>query len=124
VPLKVKKDEVEKFIEDFYSKLKVFDIIFENRDKNNQALFDLDITPLKRFEYINKLKPENYLSGPNQDTNDPTRPNYWEFGIKVKNTEVYIKINIGFVNKPVICISFHIAERKISYPFKSKKNNR
>lgn len=45
-------------------------------------------------------------------------PDYWEFGKKVNDKEVYIKINMGNTNNPVICMSFHIAEHKISYPFK------
>lgn len=118
------KQDIENFLVDFIEKMKVFDIVFENRDKNSEALFELDITPLQRIEYIQKLKLENYVSGPNKDTNDSRRPDFWEFAIKVKNKPVYIKINMGFPNKQVICISFHIAERKIIYPLKSKKKKR
>lgn len=120
----VTNQDIENFLQDFSQKMKVFDIVFERRDKNLQALYELDITPSQRIEYIQKLKLEHYLSGPNKDINDSQKPDYWEFAIKVKDKPVYIKINMGLPNKHVICISFHIAERKIINPFESKKKKR
>ena len=43
----------------------------------------------------------------------------WVFGKEVKNREVYIKISMGKANEETICISFHIAEHQIMYPFKN-----
>jgi hypothetical protein len=111
-------DDVSAFLSDFFTKFDIYDIIFERRDKNDQALLDLEITPSQRKEIIKKLVPVDYLSGPNPDENDTSRPDYWEFGIKVRNVFVYIKINIGKKSKPVICISFHIAEYKMKFPFR------
>jgi len=110
------KSEIEEFLNNFRAKLDVFSVIFEDRNKNKQALLDLEITPAKRRELLKVIKPENYSSGPNRDENDTRRPNYWEFGMQYNGKEIYIKINMGFQNKPVICISFHIAERPITYP--------
>jgi len=45
----------------------------------------------------------------------------WVFGIKYKKQEIYIKISMGQLNLQTICISFHIAEKKMNYPFKHKK---
>lgn len=42
----------------------------------------------------------------------------WVFGIDIKGKEVYIKLSKGLPNGPVICHSFHVAERKMKYPFK------
>lgn len=115
-----RKDEVKKFLSDFLTKLKIFDIFFlDERNKNTQALADLDITPLQRIDYIRKLKVENYSSGPHKDKLDFNFSDYWEFGIKVRKVEVYIKIRLGIPNRRVICISFHPAERKMKYPFKN-----
>lgn len=115
----IKKDEVEKFLSDFLTKLKVFDIIFlDERSKNMQALADLDITHIQRKDYLRKRKLENYSSGPNKDKLDVNLGDYWEFGIKVKGVEVYVKIRLGKPNGKIICISFHRAERKMNYPFK------
>ena len=35
-----------------------------------------------------------------------------------KEREVYIKITLGYENGQTICISFHIAEHPLNYPFK------
>jgi hypothetical protein len=44
----------------------------------------------------------------------------WEFGKQVNDEEVYIKITLGRTSSSAICISFHIAERPIQYPFKEE----
>ena len=41
------------------------------------------------------------------------------FGKDVKEREVYIKIMLGCAGSQTICISFHIAEYPLSYPFKT-----
>lgn len=104
------KEQVESFLNDFQTKLSVFNIFFEQREKNRQALADLEISYSQRIDFVRKIQPEDYVDGPTSDTNDTTRPDYWVFGIKVKEKDVYVKINLGYNNKPVICISFHIAE--------------
>lgn len=112
------KQEVELFIRELKDKIKVFDIVFRPRDKNLDALAELDITPIKRKEYLMNLKAEDYYAGPKQDTHDTTKPNYYEFGIQIKGKEIYIKISLGPANKPVDCMSFHLAERPMNSPLK------
>jgi len=114
----VTKNQVRLFLRDFKQKLDIFSIIYFDRDKNRKTLLELGITQTQRLEYIKSLKPENYCSGPNKDTYDPKMPDYWEFGIMINEKEVYIKINLGTGNNPVICMSFHIAEHKMNYPLK------
>lgn len=87
-----------------------------NRDKNLQALIDLEITRVRRKELLNELKIEDYFRGPTKDIDNG--PDLWEFGRLLKQKEVYIKITIGMMNKPVICISFHLAERAIECLYK------
>ena len=111
------KREIEHFLEEFKVKLKTFDIFFLNRDKNEQTLYDLEITPKQRIEYLNKLKAEDYYKGPVEDKYDPESLPFWEFGIKINNKEVFIKISL-WKNKKVLCISFHIAEKEMHYPYK------
>jgi len=94
----------------------VFEIIYLNRDKNVQALADLEINPAKRTAIIESLELKNYYKGPTQDRDQG--PYLWEFGKMVNRKEVYIKVCMGNENRPVICISFHLAERAITYPFK------
>ena len=110
--------EVEKFLNQFHEKLKVFDIIFrDDRGKNAQTLVDWDITPNFRLEVIKTIKVEDYSQGPIVDTLN----NYgelWVFGKDVKGNEVYIKISLGLPNNKTICISFHKSEYKMNFPFK------
>ncbi len=42
----------------------------------------------------------------------------WVFGKDIKGREVYIKISLGLENCQTICISFHLAEHNMQYPFK------
>ncbi|MCC6600762.1 MAG: type II toxin-antitoxin system MqsR family toxin [Crocinitomicaceae bacterium] len=112
----VTKSEVEAFLNTFKAKIEVFDVIFLNRDKNHRALIDLEMTSVNRKELLKELRVEDYFRGPTKDVDNG--PDLWEFGRLLKQKEVYIKITIGMMNKPVICISFHLAERAIAYPFK------
>jgi hypothetical protein len=104
--------------------MKIWDIVFRNdRQKNTQALIDLEITPVKRREVIEKLVAGDYSEGPLTDTLNRLSP-LWVFGKRVKQREVYIKITLGTVNCPVICISFHLAEHTMEYPLKNKNITR
>jgi hypothetical protein len=115
------KAEIEEFLRALKEKIKIFDIVFRPRDKNTETLAELDILPIDRIQYLMNLTADDYYSGPNKDTYDFRKPDYYEFGIQVKRKEVYIKISLGLPNKPVDCMSFHIAERPITYPLKKKQ---
>lgn len=112
------KLEVEEFLIVLKEKIKIFDIAFRPRDKNMASITDLDILPADRIKYLMDLTSGDYYSGPNKDAYDPEKPDYYEFGIKIKKKEVYIKISLGLSNKRVDCMSFHIAEHQIVYPLK------
>lgn len=114
------KAEVDEFLRALKEKIKIFDIAFRPRDKNMATLAELDILPVDRIQYIMNLTAENYYSGPNNDTYDPQKPAYYEFGIQVKRREVYIKVSVGLPNKRVDCMSFHIAEYPVVYPLKAQ----
>ncbi len=108
--------EAEKFLKDIKQKIRQFDLIIIDRDKNRRTMSELEIYQSDCKKLLLKLEVENYFKGPKKDSEYGNE--YWEFGIDVKKREVYIKINYGHMNKPVICISFHFAEHKIRYPFK------
>ncbi len=114
----ITKEDVEKFLTLFYQKVKIFGILFRNdRGKNQQALLELDITPKMRESIVMQVKAEDYVKGPLTDTlNHDT--DLWVFGKDVKGKEVYIKITMGASGSSTICISFHVAERKLRYLFK------
>ena len=113
------KEQVEDFLMRLKEKIKVFDIIFrDDRGKNLQTLATLEITPTYRKKVILNIEPEDYSEGPIVDTLNKMGE-MWVFGKDVKGHEVYIKITLGQPNNSTICISFHIAEHPMSYPFKN-----
>jgi hypothetical protein len=110
-------DEVNRFLADFKAKLDIYDIVYVSREKNLQALADLDIRPFERTAYLRSLAAENYYRGPHKDQANIS--DLWEFGVHVKSNEVYIKVQLGALNRSTICISFHIAEFPMTYPYKT-----
>jgi hypothetical protein len=114
------EEEVETFLKQFHVKLKIFRILFrDDRGKNMQALAELEITPTYRENVIKNIETIDYSDGPIVDTLNNVGE-MWVFGKEVKGEEVYIKIALGNENSHTICISFHIAEYKMNYPFKKK----
>jgi hypothetical protein len=113
--------EVEEFLRNLHYKMKSFDVAFRPRDKNMNAIAELDILPIKRNEYLKSLTVENYYRGPKKDTENPAKPDYFEFGMIINGIEVYIKLNLGQRDKMIDCISFHKAEDVITYPLRKEK---
>lgn len=114
------KEEVRTFLAEFTAKLRVFNILYrDERGKNSKALLELEITPANRRKIIEALEVSDYSEGPLDDTLYNIAP-MWVFGKLVKRKEIYIKISMGRPNTNVICISFHLAEKPMVYPFKSK----
>jgi hypothetical protein len=112
------KHEVESFLNELKIKINVFGIVYlDDRKKNAQTLFLLEISPIRRTEYIRKLKVEDYSSGP-VDEKMRGFSDMWIFGILVKSVEVYVKVCLGITNNSAVCISFHIAEHPLNYPLK------
>lgn len=114
----ITKEEVQGFLNQFHSKMKVFGIIYrDDRGKNQKTLEELEIVPLYRKMVIENLVVEDYVQGPVVDELNKFGE-MWVFGKDVKNREVYIKIMLGGHNCQTICISFHLAEYPLKYPFK------
>lgn len=107
---------VESFLIHLKAKIPIYGIIYESREKNIQTLLNLGIIPRQRDEYIETLTFRNYVSGPHKDEFEGTP--LWVFGRIIQAKEIYIKIQINTVNKPVICISFHFAAHPLTYPLK------
>lgn len=113
--------EVASFLSNFIAKGKLFGIYFRgDRLKNRQTLADLEISAMQRKEEVLALKVEHYSSGPVEDVLNHGE-DMWVFGKNIRGKEVYIKITAGKQNDKAFCISFHIAEHKMSYPFSDKK---
>ncbi len=116
------QEQVRVFLNEFFSKKKVYNIEFRNdRGKNVQALFDFELTPMQREGIVDSLKAEDYYRGPLADDLNK-KENMWEFGKVWRGNEIYIKITMGAYSKPVVCISFHSPERKMILPYKKSKS--
>lgn len=78
-------DEVITFLNEFQQKAKVFGIIYNNdKEENMQTLFDLELPPNKRDEYILNLLPEDYYQGPSDNEYGAKEGPVWIFGIGIK----------------------------------------
>ena len=110
--------EVNSFLMNLNEKMKVWDVLFrDDRGKNAQALVELELRPNDRKAILESLETTDYSEGP------LTEKLYggsdmWVFGKVVRKREVYIKIAMGVRGSSVICISFHLAQHKMNYPFK------
>lgn len=114
----VTKEQVRQFLRDFKDKKKIWGILFrDDRGKNAQSLADLEIRPNDREKVIDSIEVEDYSEGPIEEKLNKGSE-MWVFGKKFKTKELYIKINLGWKNTQVICISFHVAEYSINYPLK------
>ena len=115
--MKATKEYVQRFLNQMKEKIKVFGIMYrDDRGKNAQTLINLEITPKYRDTVIINLEVEDYSEEPVIDTLYRCGE-MWVFGKDVKGQEVYIKITLG-KGSSALCISFHIAERPMNYPFK------
>ena len=111
-------EEVKAFLEQFNIKAQVFGIRFrDDRPKNRETLLQLEITHLQREMIVKNLQTQDYVEGPDVDILNK-EGEMWVFGKDVKGREVYIKITLGYENGQTICISFHLAESPLQYPFK------
>jgi hypothetical protein len=112
-----KKAEIQKFLKEFN---RVWDgtVIERLNTKNDNTLLKLGITPIQRANEVRKLTYKNYFNGPSADRSGRSG-DIWEFGTRVKKEEIYIKLKIYQIqgNNRAKCISFHIAEKVIKYPF-------
>jgi hypothetical protein len=113
--------EIEQFLQGFKQKVEIFDIIFwDERGKNTDSLAALDIIPSKRKEIIKTITVTDYSEGPITNLLNQLG-DLWVFGKEVNGQEVYIKICYGLPNKQTICISFHVAEQPMKYPYKKER---
>ena len=110
--------EVNKFLEEFKVKAKVFGIIYrDDRAKNADALIELGISAKIRERIIFSLEGEDYSQGPIMETLNKGAE-MWVFGKDHNGVEIYIKIS---VSDRALCISFHEAERPMQYPFRKEE---
>jgi hypothetical protein len=112
-------DEIQLFLSDFHIKMDIWGIVFrDDRGKNRQTLLDLEINKNERNKVLKSLTRHDYSEGPLPEKMGGGA-DMWVFGKIVRGKDIYIKITMGIKGAQVICISFHIAEHPMKYPYKS-----
>ena len=114
-----KRDLVRQFLKEFKSigsHGRGIDIV--HRKKNLGSLAKLGLNFKNCKDEIQNLSVADYCKGPEPDTDKPGE--VWEFGKIISGKEVYIKLKIANVGniKLAKCISFHVAEFPLCFPFK------
>jgi len=112
------KETVERYLKELIDKIKVFDVVIEDRAEFYELQKELEMMQSDCVKVIKDLTYKDYYKGPTKDT--ILTGEFWEFGKKIKKAEVYIKINKGLPNKRVICISFHKAKFTMTFPLINK----
>lgn len=105
---------MEQFLSQFGIRFDIWGIFYIDRDKNNEALKALGITPKARVEIVRQLKTDDYVETLSADFFNEM----WVFGKDMDGTELYIKIALGQPSSKTVCISFHVAEHPIKYAYK------
>ena len=86
-------EEVKAFLDLFNIKAQVFGIRFRNdREKNREALLQLDITPMQRELTVKNLQVQDYVEGPVIDVLNQ-EGEMWVFGKDVKGRDWHIHSN-------------------------------
>ncbi len=84
----ITKDDVQKFLTQFHTKMSVFGIIYrDDRGKNQKALEELEIVPSYRRVIIESLTVEDYIQGPVVDELNRLGE-MWIFGKDLKGRDV------------------------------------
>ncbi len=113
-----KREEVANFLKEFKeTAVQYGGIFFANRYEYDLTRQTLGINKFWVENEIYNLKPDNYSTGPEPDYGKPG--NVWIFGKNIRGREVYIKLKVtaADIGKIAKCISFHIADRRIKYPY-------
>lgn len=119
LPYIVSITEVAEFLRRFHERRLQYGLVFLEREKNVQALLDLEMSAEQREAVFELLSPADYCKGPKPDTVQ-LGASYWEFGMWFRGRELYVKLSLGATeHSPAICLSFHPAERTLRYTYKS-----
>lgn len=113
------KQSVQEFLSGYKAAAKEsFRLI--RRPQNMTTLNQLGMDVRGCENQILSLTAEDYCKGPEDDRAKEKGGRIWFFGKRIEDHEIYIKLKLVAIGekKEALCISFHIAEYKMSYPFK------
>src|ERR1700749_2222067 len=112
------QDEAHDLLQRIKAEIQQYGLLVMNkRPHNAQTLADLNMNSSGLKEIVLGLTSYDYCGGPDEDERYP-----WKvvalFGKLYKNTELYIKLSVGYDQTPVVCLSFHVAAYPMPYQFK------
>ena len=93
----MERDCIHKFLTEFKALAKIYGVYFIDREKNDKALFELDISRWRRNEELLSLAVDDYVSGPSRNMILGMNGDVWVFGRFVCGKECYIKICINTI---------------------------
>lgn len=112
------KEEVADFLKGFKDTAVGYGgIFFVRLNEYDLTRQKLEINKLGVEHEIYNLTTNHYSSGPDPDYGEPGE--VWVFGKEIRGREVYIKLKVSAadIGKIAKCLSFHIADRPIKYPY-------
>lgn len=119
-------EDVRSFLQQLHAKLDVYPLTYrkaqgDERSRVREDLAKLGIRADERVSCIKQLGASDYAQGPFDDNYNyppPGQGQVWVFGKHLNGQEVYIKLQLGAEGAPPVCISFHIADKPLRYPFR------
>ncbi len=94
-----------------------FDFL-DYRSNNRSTLLYLGIKNSEVKNILANLTYKDYTLGPENDRDRPPH-NVWKFGVHIQSEEIYIKLSGEFAGDQARCISFHIANGPLAYPYRA-----
>lgn len=94
------------------------DFRFEERPQNMATLAKIGITKSDAKSRVMALTVEDFSAGPKVRDDGRGDQESWEFGIHVNGTLVYVKLSLPDNPERCVCVSFHVPEYPMTFPFR------
>ena len=104
-----------------FKQLAASNFSFVPRKKCLDTIAQLGITIQQAKSEIMSLTYKDYHRGPEPDA-DTTGGEVWTFGKMINGQEIYIKLKAVTHLNLAKCLSFHVAERLMAYPYRRGKS--
>ena len=119
------KAEVEEFLREARELIGQGRVFFVPRRESVLWIEELEISIEQVYEILQRLTPNNYCAGPEEDR-DRRATFVWKFGGTVEKQQTYIKLKIEASSdgKFLKCLSFHLARFALEHPLRSPSHGR
>lgn len=113
-------EDIKEFLNEAKSLMKSGSFDFVPRKKNMDSIKTTSLRIRHVKEIILDLNYKNYYRGPDDDIGSNRQGVVWEFGYEIDGINFYIKLKTEKRGEKecLVCLSFHIAEQPLYYPYK------